>query len=59
MSPLLLSARVLGLALSLWHGSNASEFVVERLAGGGFHRVIDLTREQPAVGETRYIVRVL
>ncbi len=49
---------MLDLALGLWPGSDASEFVVERLGGGGFHRVIGLTRRQPAVREPRYSVRI-
>jgi aminoglycoside phosphotransferase (APT) family kinase protein len=51
---------VLDLALSLWPDSDASDFVVERLQGGGFHRIVGLTRRQPAVavGETHYIVRI-
>lgn len=50
--------RVLDLAANLWPDSDASQFSVERLHGGAFHRIIGLTRRQPASGETKYIVRI-
>ncbi|KAK5657166.1 hypothetical protein OQA88_3223 [Cercophora sp. LCS_1] len=51
--------RILDLAATLWPHS---EFCVERLPGGGFRRIIGLTRRTPAAGaddgETHLIVRM-
>ncbi len=50
--------RVLGLAVNLWPSSDTNDFDVERLRGGSFHRVIGLTRRQPGLEDTHYIVWV-
>ena len=48
--------RILELAATLWPNS---DFRVERLPGGGFHRIIGLTRRADAGhGETHMIVRM-
>ena len=51
------ASRILELAAKLWPDS---DFFAERLPGGGFHRIIGLTRRRHGVcdGEMQFIVRI-
>lgn len=57
--------RVLALALSIWRDGKPDEFTIERLPGGGFNRIIGLTRRRinvqsntSANANTQYILRI-
>lgn len=52
--------RVLELAQSIWVGASPEEITIERMAGGGFNRIIGLSRTIGSQEEekTQYVLRV-